>query len=97
MMLRAVNIMEGRLNPDLLRYYDAPLEYAKEMNTLFIGQHKIVGASCWWDPAFGKAGGDNSVVAVLFGDEGGNYYLHHIAYLSVDENDDLDEASQQAR
>lgn len=97
MMLRAVNIMEGRLNPDLLRYYDAPLEYAKEMNTLFIGQHKIVGASCWWDPAFGKAGGDNSVVAVLFGDEGGNYYLHHIAYLTIDENDDLDEASQQAR
>ena len=97
MMLKSVNIMEGRLNPDLLRYYDAPLEYAKEVNTLYIGQHKIVGASCWWDPAFGKTGGDNSVVAVIFGDEGGNYYLHHIAYLSVDEDDDLDEATQQAR
>ncbi|PCJ98576.1 MAG: hypothetical protein COA45_07605 [Zetaproteobacteria bacterium] len=97
MMLKAVNIMEGRLNPELLRYYDAPLEYAKEMNSLYIGQHKMVGASCWWDPAFGKSGGDSSVVAVIFGDEGGNYYLHHIAYLTIDENDDLDEAGQQAR
>ncbi len=97
MMLKSVNIMEGRLNPELLRFYDAPLEYAKEMNTLYIGQHKIVGASCWWDPAFGKSGGDNSVVAVIFGDEGGNYYLHHISYLNVDENSNVDEATQQAR
>jgi len=57
----------------------------------------MVGASCWWDPAFGAAKGDNSVVAVVFADEGGNYFLHHIEYITLNETDERDEASQQAR
>ncbi|PCI99300.1 MAG: hypothetical protein COB14_06460 [Alphaproteobacteria bacterium] len=95
MMLEAVNLMDGRLNPDLLHYYDAPLEYAKEINALYLGQHKMVGASCWWDPAFGHKNGDNSVLAVVFGDEGGNFYLHHVEYITLDEHDETNEAEQQ--
>ncbi|MBI1301350.1 MAG: phage terminase large subunit [Alphaproteobacteria bacterium] len=97
MMLQAVNIMEGRLNPDLLQFYDAPVEYAREINTLFIGHQKMVGASSWWDPAFGKANGDGSVVAVVYGDQGGNYYLHHVAYLQVSDLSEEDEATQQCK
>ncbi len=97
MMLKPVNIMQGRLDPDLLSVYDAPLEYDRMVKALFIGQMKMVGASCWWDPAFGKAGGDHSVCAVVFADEGGNYYLHHLAYIRVNEKDETDEATQQAR
>ncbi len=97
MMLKAVNIMDGRLNPDLLHYYDAGLDYAREINTLFIGQNKMVGASCWWDPAFGSAGGDSSVLAIIFGDQGGNYFLHHLAYITVDTQSKDDEATQQCR
>ncbi len=97
MMLRSVNIMEGRLNPDLLRFYDGKLEYCSILGELFIGQTKMVSASCWWDPAFGSAHGDNSVCAIMFADDNGNFYLHHIEYIKIDENDEADEATQQVR
>ncbi len=96
MMLKFVNIMEGRLNPDLLQIYSENLEYDKTLNTLFIGQNKMVGASAWWDPAFGLKNGDNSVLAVVFSDVTGNYYLHHLEYIRLDEHSETDEASQQA-
>ncbi len=97
MMLRPVNIAQGRLNPDLLRHYDDDLDYVREIKTLFIGDKRMVGASCWWDPAFGNHRGDNSVCAVVFTDESGDYYLHHLEYITVDERCDDDEATQQAR
>jgi len=96
MMLKPVNIMQGRLNPDLLQSYDDMLEYDPILGSLFIGHHKMISASCWWDPAFGSAKGDSSVMAVIFADEGGNYYLHHLEYICVNENDEIDEATQQA-
>ncbi len=97
MMLRAVNIMDGRLDPDLLQIYTAKLEYSRELNKLYIGHQEMVGASCWWDPAFGSSSGDYSVLAIVFGDMGGNYYLQHIEYIKIDDNDKTDEATQQAR
>lgn len=97
MMLKPVNIAEGRLNPDLLKLYDDALDYTKEINTLFIGGRKIVGASAWWDPAFGKAGGDRSVLACVFADESGNLYLHHIEYIAVESGAEIDEATAQCR
>lgn len=97
MMLRFVNILEGRLNPDLLHFYNAPVEYARELNTLYIGQNKMAGVRCWWDPAFGSAKGDDSVLAVVFADEAGNYYLHHLEYIKVDKASDVDEAKQQCK
>lgn len=95
MMLKAVNIMDGRLNPDLLQFYRAELEYAKELDSLYLGQHKMVGVTCWWDPAFGSAKGDCSVVAVVFGDLGGNFYLHHVEYIKVNGASHEAEAMQQ--
>ncbi len=97
MMLRPVNIAQGRLNPELLRTYSDELEYSKELQTLFIGQTKMISASCWWDPAFGKSTGDSSVLAVLFADDQGRYYLHHVEYISIIENAQQDEATQQAQ
>jgi len=99
MMLKPVNIMQGRLNPDLLQHYIGPVEFDRMTNTLFIGARKIVGASCWWDPAFGSAShnGDDSVCAVVYSDEGGDFYLHDLVYIRADENDKTDEATQQAR
>lgn len=95
MMLRAVNIMEGRLNPDLLQFYKAEVEYVRELGVLYIGGRKMVDARSWWDPSFGGARGDASVLAVVFGDEGGDYYLHHVAYIRTDEKDSRNEAAQQ--
>ncbi len=97
MMLEPRNIAEGRLNPKLLKIYDERLDYAKELRTLFLGQKKLVSASAYWDPAFGSAKGDHSVMAVMFTDTDGHYYLHHIAYIKINEQDPQDEATQQCK
>jgi len=95
MMLRPVNIAEGRLNPAALQFYNDELDYTPQLRTLYIGQRKMISASAFWDPAFGSHKGDHSVLAVLFGDEAGNYFLHHMEYIKLSSADERDEATQQ--
>ena len=85
MLLQAVKFEKERLNKKLLKVYDLPLCYheANGSGFLKIGDTKIKSASCWWDPAFGKSGGDASVIAAVFTGEDGNYYIHALAYLQV--------------
>ena len=97
MMLEPRNISEGRLDFKKLKIYDEQLDYVRELQTLFLGQTKLVSASAFWDPAFGSTGGDNSVVAVIFCDEKGHYYLQHIAYIKINDADENDEATQQCK
>ncbi|WP_142849967.1 phage terminase large subunit [Telmatospirillum sp. J64-1] len=100
MMLRPVNIAEGRLDPDRLRLYDAELDY-REGNgrpVMFLDGRRLVSASCWWDPAYGAPGkGDSSVIAALFTDQDGGYWLHRIRYLAHDPALAEDEATQLCR
>lgn len=95
MMLEPRNITQGRLNAKQLKFYDDPIDYTKELKTLFIGETKITSASAFWDPAFGSAKGDHSVIAVIYADAKGGYYLHHIAYIRTNDMDEQDEATQQ--
>ncbi len=97
MLLLPVNIAEGRLDPDLIEIYEGGLYYAKEIMQLHIDGKVMVSASSWWDPAFGSAKGDNSVLACVFSDKEGNMYLHHLEYITCDPHDDTDEATQQCR
>ncbi|MCB9996604.1 MAG: phage terminase large subunit [Rhodospirillales bacterium] len=97
MMLEPVNIAEGRLDPAAFRRYEADLDYLKEINLLSIGDRKMISASAWWDPAFGSARGDGSVLAVVYTDETGCYWLHRVSYLKSDPSAELDEAAQQCR
>lgn len=99
MMLQPVNIAQGRLNPDLLNFYDGGLDYTEIVKkpVLHLNGKRLVSCSSWWDPAFGSMDGDASVWAVVFTDEEGDYYLHHIEYLSVCESDREDEATQQCK
>ncbi|MBR6231476.1 MAG: phage terminase large subunit [Alphaproteobacteria bacterium] len=87
MLLENVKYEESRLDIKHLKIYDLPLSYqeANGSGILKIGQTKMVSASCWWDPAFGKVGGDASVIGVVFTGEDGNYYLHDLRYLQVPE------------
>ena len=102
MMLRPVSLAEGRLDPDRLRYYDEALDY-REGNgeaVLRLGEKRLVSASCWWDPAYGAPGrGDASVVAVVYTDQDGDYWLHGVRYLVHDPGvvADVDEATQLCR
>ncbi len=97
MMLEPVNIAEGRLDVSKIQIYKHELDYAKELQTLFLGQTKLVSASAWWDPAFGSIKGDGSVLAVLFADGQGNAYVHRLEYIKTRALDDTDEATQQCR
>ena len=45
----------------------------------------MLSASCWWDPSFAANNGDNSVVACIFIDEDGHYWLHDIEYIKIPE------------
>jgi hypothetical protein len=102
MLLRPRNVEEIRLDPAHLIRYDAQLEL-REANgeaILSLAGRRLVSASCWWDPAYGAPGtGDASVVAGVFVDEAGLYWLHGIRYLSHDpeQRHETDEATQLCR
>lgn len=100
MMLQPVNIAEGRLDPDRLRLYAAGLDYQEGNGEalLRIDGRRMVSASCCWDPAYGaRTGGDGSVVAAVFADAEGGYWLHRIQWLTADIETEDDEATQQCR
>lgn len=87
MMLRPVNLADGRLDPDRLRCYDAELVYHEGNSeaVLTLGGKRLVKASCWWDPSYGSPEkGDASVIAAVFTDEDGEYWLHRTLYLKHD-------------
>lgn len=84
MLLQPVNIVEGRLDPDLINKYHDQLDHREgnRESRLYLGERRLVSASCWWDPAFGSPeSGDASVIACIFTSEDGNYWLHDIRYL----------------
>ncbi len=97
MMLIPVNIADGVLDIGNLRFYDSDLYKSAELQGLYIDGKRMVSASSWWDPSFGKSGGDRSVLAIIFADDEGNYYLHHMAYIDIDPDSQIDEATQQCR
>jgi hypothetical protein len=99
MMLQPVNILEGRLNPALLRRYEGEPVYseAQKQIQLTLNGIRMTSCSAWWDPAFGAGSGDSSVLAILYGDEEGDYYLHRIFYLRHDPAISDEEATSQCR
>lgn len=95
MLLRPVNIADGRLNPAHLVRYDAEASYDPLMRTLHIDGRRMVACAAYWDPAFG--GGDGSVLAVVFTDDDGHAWVQRVAYLDAGDADDQATAqSQQA-
>lgn len=98
MMLRPVNITESRLDTKLLQYYESELDPHEVMGVLHLSLNgkKIISCSSWWDPSYGGEKSDHSVFAVIFIDEAGHYYLHHISYIKTG-NTGLDEATDQCQ
>jgi hypothetical protein len=101
MMLRPVALEDGRLNPEDLVVYDGIIEYreAASRAQLWLNGRQLVSCSAFWDPAFAAAQGtgDSSVLAVVYSDDEGHYYLHHCAYLRAASGSSEDEATQQCR
>ena len=88
MILTPGHTHEVRLDPDRLVLYQGGLEL-REVNgeqLLTIDGRRMVGTACWWDPAMARPKqGDASVVAAVFTDDSGGYWLNGIQYLRVDE------------
>ena len=107
MLLEPANVIESRLNPDRLKPYDHELEYREGNGTpiLTLGDKRLISASCFWDPSFGRPdtrgrpAGDGCVIAAVFTDADGDYWLHGIDYLSFRPGlaDEIDEATQLCR
>lgn len=94
MMLQPVNFNDSILDPSRLRAYNEEivLSTANNREILKIGDKKMVSASCWWDPSFADQKGDNSVIACVFTDEDGHYWLHDLEYIRI-EHDGCDNAA----
>ncbi|HYD31867.1 MAG TPA: phage terminase large subunit [Azospirillaceae bacterium] len=102
MMLEPVPLTDVRLDPRHLRRYEGELEYreAGAQATLTLDGRRLVSASCWWDPAFGRGGegkADHSVIAAVFTDDKGGHCLHRVRYLKPDPIADEAEATQQVQ
>ena len=87
MMLQPVNVMTSRLNPEKIQIYNSSILYVKELSRLEINNIPMTSASAWWDPAFGSADGDQSVLAIIFVDKQGQFYLHHVEILTLNETE----------
>jgi hypothetical protein len=98
MMLQAVPVTDSRLDVQALQWYADDITYseAQARPQLHIGETRLAHCSAWWDPAFGR-GGDGSVVAIIYGDAAGGYWLHRLLYVTVDPRLPDDEATQQCR
>lgn len=96
MLLKPMPLEPGILNPDRLKPYGAEVSYreAGRRVVLDLAGRRMVGAQAWWDPSLAKAGGDASVLAVVFFAADGNAFLHRVAYLDIADDG---EASAQAQ
>lgn len=97
MMLQPVNFSDSILDPSRLRVYQEDISIISANNREFlkIGDKKMLSASCWWDPSFAAKNGDNSVIACVFTDEDGHYWLHDLEYIKINPEQNENAASQQ--
>lgn len=99
MLLNTDKFKCSRLSLKYLQKYSDGLNIQSNNGEIIlrIGNNRLLSASCWWDPAYGSPEkGDASVVAVVFTDESGIYWLHSIRYITFDQLrlDKTDEATQ---
>ena len=97
MMLQPINFRDCVLNPERLCVYNLELTqtFANGREILHLGDKKLLSASCWWDPSFASSSGDNSVIACVFTDEDGKFWLHDVEYIKLADTPQDNQASLQ--
>jgi phage terminase large subunit-like protein len=77
-MLVPWNMTETVLDPNLLVQYEDEIEYieANGEAMLKIGDKRMMSASAFWDVSSGRSGRDRSVLAIVYTDGDGHYYIH---------------------
>lgn len=99
MMCEPVNLAQGCFDPENIQVYDDIMTYTEAggQPVLMIGKRKMISAVAWWDPAFGRETGDKSIVAIVYTDEKGEYFLHHLQALMTKPDSVISEMEQQCR
>ena len=101
MMLKPLSPNAGRLNPDNIEIYsdDIIFEQRNGQDMLLLRGEVLVSSSCWWDPSFATNSGDASVIACVFTNERGQYFLHDLCYITLNDQQRKgeDNARQQCR
>lgn len=97
MMCEPVNSRDLRLDPSALQFYseDREVSEAQGERKISICGRKMVSVAGWWDPAFGRTNGDKSILAIMYCDEQGEYWLHHLSQIRISKESGKDEATQQ--
>lgn len=88
-----------RLNTALLQIYDEEIskrEAQGEWIYTLCGR-TLKSVAGFWDPSFGGEDNDRSVLAVVYIDDVGEYWLHHLKILQVDKTSRDDSVFQQCR
>lgn len=77
-MLEAKPLNDIRLDPVRLRHYgmEPAIRHGNGGVSMWLGNVRIVGAACRWDPSSGKLKSDVSSLAVVLQDEHGARYWH---------------------
>jgi len=70
----------------LIKVYrnEANILQANKSTLLTIGNSRMVSVSAFWDPSLSKETSDDSILAVVFTDENGIYYIHSCTELKGD-------------
>ena len=97
MMLQTINILDSRLDVELLQYYNCDFEVCPVKGKYHLGHQELRRMIGFWDPSTASSKGDESVVAIVYMDIGGNYYVHHLSYIRIDRKSAEDEMTQQCR
>lgn len=76
--LHAKPVGDVRLNPEKLIPYavEPELKRANGIYYMMLGERRIVGVTCSWDPSSGKLKSDTSAVELVLHDDIGNKYWH---------------------
>jgi hypothetical protein len=83
-LLEAKPLTEIRLDPDKIKAYaveprvvlEPVMRGGERRANMWLGQARIVGAACRWDPASGKLKSDVSALALVLQDDRGHRYWH---------------------
>lgn len=83
-MLEAKPLSELRLDPAKLRAYavEPIIQAANGEVGMWLGNVRIVGASCRWDPSSGNVRSDASSLSVMLQDDMGRRYWHRVVALA---------------
>lgn len=85
-MLIAWNMHDTLLDPNLLQTYRGSIDLheANGERSLMLNGIKMLSCTAYWDISSGKHGRDDSVLAVVYTDAKGNYYVHKATALKGD-------------